>query len=63
MPMDEQWRDTEGKECIELLIEGNGVKVWMPASGTALRIINKNLDVVKVQAVRVRKLYEETRTT
>ena len=39
-------------EIIEILIEN----MWIPAMATDLRIMNKDNDLVRVEAIRVRKL-------
>ena len=39
-------------EVIEILIDN----MWIPAMATDLRIMNKEADLVKVKAIRVRKL-------
>ena len=46
---------TNGKEMIEVLIE-DGFKIWIPASATDLRIMNKDRELVKVKEIRVSKL-------
>ena len=41
-------------EMIEILIEN----IWIPAMATDLRIMNKEAELIKVKAIRVRKLEE-----
>lgn len=47
--------DTNGKKIIEVLVDN----MWVRAMATDLRIINKNIDLIRVQAIRVRDLEEE----
>ena len=55
MIIDHVMNKTNGKEMIEVLIE-DGVKIWIPASATDLRIMNKDRELVKVKEIRVSKL-------
>lgn len=43
---------SKGKQIIEILIDN----VWIPALATDLRIMNKDCELVRVKAMRVRKL-------
>ena len=49
-------KDHENKKdknkIIEVFVDG----VWVPAMATELRIINRDLEVKKVEEIRVRKL-------
>jgi hypothetical protein len=55
MIIDEVSTISNGKEIVEILIEN----IWIPAMATDLRIMNKETELVKVKAIRVRKLEEE----
>lgn len=55
MIKDELNTKTKGEKIIEILIDN----LWMPAMATDLRIMNKNRDLVKVKAIRVRDLEKE----
>ena len=46
---------SNGQKIIEVLIEDKGIKLWIPAMATDLRIMNKNQELVRVRGLRVRK--------
>lgn len=46
---------SQGQKIIEVLIEDKGIKLWIPAMATDLRIMNKERELVKVKGLRVRK--------
>lgn len=47
---------SKGQKIIEVLIEDEGIKLWIPAMATDLRIMNKKAELVRVKGLRVRKL-------
>lgn len=49
---------TNGKKIIEVLIGGE-VKVWVPMIAVKAFLINKDGDIERVQAVRVRNIAKE----
>ena len=55
MIKDELSDETKGNKVIEVLIDN----VWILAIGTDLRILNKNDDLVRVEAVRVKDFSKE----
>lgn len=52
MIRDEVNEKSKGKEIIEILVEN----IWIPVMATDLRIMNRDFDLVRVKAIRVRKL-------
>ena len=52
MIKDEIYDQTKGKKAIELLID----EMWIPAMATDLRIFNKDDELIRVKAIRVRDL-------
>jgi len=52
---DELYNQTKGKKSIEILVDN----MWVPALATDLRILNRDHDLVRVQAIRVRDLKKE----
>jgi len=52
MNKDEVYEKTNGGQVIEILVSS----IWVPAMATDLRIVNKNIDLVRVEAIRVRDL-------
>lgn len=58
MIIDEQARKTNDEEIIEVLIGNKKAKVWIPVRATSLYIVNKNQELNKVEAVRLRKFGE-----
>lgn len=50
--MIDEVNENNKNELVEILIEN----IWIPAMATDLRIMNKEAELVKVKAIRVRKL-------
>ena len=59
MVQDELARETNNNKIIEVLIEDESVKLWIPVMATDLRLMNKNYELVRVNGVRVRNLKNE----
>ncbi len=55
MVKDELYDQTKGKKTIEILIDN----MWIPTMATDLRIFNRNNELIRVQAIRVRDLEVE----
>lgn len=43
------------EEIVEILIEN----MWIPAIGTDLRIMNKDCELIRVKAIRIRNIGKE----
>ena len=43
-------------EMIEVLVGDSSTNVWIPVMATDLRILDRDTEFVKVQAIRVRRL-------
>jgi hypothetical protein len=52
MIQDEVANKSKHKKIIEILVDN----VWIPAMATDLRIMNRDTNLVRVEAIRVRKL-------
>lgn len=59
MIIDQVNEESNGKKIIEVLIEGDGVSLWIPVMGTDLRIMSRNCELSKVKEIHVRNLEEE----
>lgn len=55
MIKDEEWTKSKEKRMIEILVEN----MWVPAAAVDLRIMNNERELIKVEALRVRKLTKE----
>ena len=49
-------KKTDGKQFIEVLVGDDKTVTWVMAMATDLRLMNTNRDLMRVKAVRVRKL-------
>lgn len=56
MVIDQEYKQSKSKRCIEVLVEDGKIKVWVPIIATNLFIISSNGEVRKIKEVHVRKL-------
>jgi hypothetical protein len=56
MTIDEEYAESNNERIIEIFVRSGKVGVWIPAMATALKTVDKSLNVNNVEAVRVRKI-------
>ncbi len=59
MILDHVSEESGGKKMIEVLVEEDGVKVWIPVMAVDLRLLGGDRELKHINEIRVRNLEEE----